>query len=162
MNASQALPHALLRQWPADQRDALPLALWDAASIEAATGGRASHQFQASGVEMDSRDVRPGDLFVALKGEAMDGHKFIPAAFTKGAVAAIVDRPVDFPHVLVEDTTKATVATTPTPDPLAFTIDGPEDGLVTESDAIEVTGTLAGGTAPIATYKVTFTDNSTG
>ncbi|KEO90402.1 UDP-N-acetylmuramoylalanyl-D-glutamyl-2, 6-diaminopimelate--D-alanyl-D-alanine ligase [Erythrobacter longus] len=99
--------HALLHQWPADPRDALPLALWDAPSIEAATGGRASHQFQASGVEMDSRDVRPGDLFIALKGEAMDGHKFLPAAFTKGAVAAIVDRPVDYPHVLVKDTTQA-------------------------------------------------------
>ena len=99
--------HALLRQWPVTSRDALPLALWDSASVEAATGGRASHAFQASGVEMDSRDVRPGDLFVALKGEAMDGHKFIAAAFTKGAVAAITDRPVDFPHVLVEDTTKA-------------------------------------------------------
>ena len=99
--------HALLRQWPVTRRDALPLALWDSASVEAATGGRASHAFQASGVEMDSRDVRPGDLFVALKGEAMDGHKFIAAAFTKGAVAAITDRPVDFPHVLVEDTTKA-------------------------------------------------------
>ena len=99
--------HALLRQWPADPRDALPLALWDSAAIEAATGGKASHAFQASGVEMDSRDVRPGDVFVALKGEAMDGHKFIAAAFAKGAVAAITDRPVDFPHVLVEDTTKA-------------------------------------------------------
>ena len=98
---------ALLRQWPADPRDALPLALWDSASVAAATGGRASHAFQASGVEMDSRDVRPGDLFVALKGEAMDGHKFIAAAFAKGAVAAVVDRPVDFPHVLVEDTTAA-------------------------------------------------------
>ena len=99
--------HALLRQWPADARDALPLALWDAASIAAATGGTASHAFQASGVEMDSRDVRPGDVFVALKGEAMDGHKFIAAAFAKGAVAAITDRPVDFPHVLVDDTTRA-------------------------------------------------------
>ncbi|WP_298336964.1 UDP-N-acetylmuramoyl-tripeptide--D-alanyl-D-alanine ligase [uncultured Erythrobacter sp.] len=99
--------HALLRQWPSDPRDALPLALWDAASIEAATGGRASHAFQASGLEMDSRDVRPGDVFVALKGEAMDGHKFIPAAFAKGAVAALVDRPVDHPHVLVKDTTEA-------------------------------------------------------
>jgi UDP-N-acetylmuramoyl-tripeptide--D-alanyl-D-alanine ligase len=103
MNAARAL----LRQWPLDPRDALPLSLWDAASIAAATGGRASHAFQASGVEMDSRDVRPGDVFVALKGEAMDGHKFIPAAFAKGAVAAITDRPVDFPHVLVKDTTAA-------------------------------------------------------
>lgn len=99
--------HALLRQWPANPRDQLPLALWDATAIAAATGGVASHAFQASGVEMDSRDVRPGDLFVALKGEAMDGHKFIAAAFAKGAVAAITDRPIDFPHVLVEDTTKA-------------------------------------------------------
>lgn len=99
--------HALLRQWPADARDRLPLALWDAVAIEAATGGKASHAFQASGVEMDSRDVRPGDVFIALKGEAMDGHKFIAAAFAKGAVAAITDRPVDFPHVLVDDTTKA-------------------------------------------------------
>ena len=99
--------HAHLRQWPVDQRDDLPLALWDAASIADATGGAASHAFQASGIEMDSRDVRPGDVFIALKGEAMDGHKFIPAAFAKGAVAAITDRPVDFPHVLVKDTTSA-------------------------------------------------------
>lgn len=99
--------HALLRQWPADSRDQLPLALWDAVAIAEATGGTVSHAFQCSGVEMDSRDVRPGDLFVALKGEAMDGHKFVASAFEKGAVAAIVDRPVDFPHVLVEDTTKA-------------------------------------------------------
>ncbi|AWW73998.1 UDP-N-acetylmuramoylalanyl-D-glutamyl-2, 6-diaminopimelate--D-alanyl-D-alanine ligase [Erythrobacter sp. KY5] len=99
--------HALLKAWPANPRDALPLALWDAEGIAAATGGKASHAFQASGVEMDSRDVRPGDVFVALKGDAMDGHKFIAAAFAKGAVAAITDRPVDFPHVLVNDTTKA-------------------------------------------------------
>ncbi|MFU7527724.1 UDP-N-acetylmuramoyl-tripeptide--D-alanyl-D-alanine ligase [Qipengyuania sp. ASV99] len=100
-------PHPLLRAWPLDPRDDLPLALWDAAGIEAATGGQASHAFQASGVEMDSRDVRPGDLFVALRGEAMDGHKFIASAFAKGAVAAITDRPVDFPHVLTGDTAKA-------------------------------------------------------
>ena len=90
-----SVSHALLRQWPTDARDSLPLALWDAAAIEAVTGGKASHQFQASGVEMDSRDVKPGDLFVALKGEAMDGHRFLPMAFEKGAVAAITDRPAD-------------------------------------------------------------------
>ncbi|MEM7688011.1 MAG: UDP-N-acetylmuramoyl-tripeptide--D-alanyl-D-alanine ligase [Pseudomonadota bacterium] len=111
MTAALAKTHPLLRRWPssgpAGLRDTLPLALWDAAAIAAATGGVASEDFQASGVEMDSRDVKPGDLFVALKGEAMDGHKFLPKAFEKGAVAAITDRPVDYPHVLVKDTTQA-------------------------------------------------------
>jgi UDP-N-acetylmuramoyl-tripeptide--D-alanyl-D-alanine ligase len=99
--------HAALRSWPATTRDALPLALWSAEAIAAATGGTASGAFQVSGVEMDSRDVRSGDLFVALRGEAMDGHDFVAKAFANGAVAALVDRPVDYPHVLVADTTAA-------------------------------------------------------
>jgi UDP-N-acetylmuramoyl-tripeptide--D-alanyl-D-alanine ligase len=99
--------HPMLRDWPVTPRDALPFALWSAAEIAAACGGTASHDFQAAGVEMDSRDVKPGDVFVALKGEAMDGHRFIEAAFNKGAVAAIVDRPINGPHVLVADTTAA-------------------------------------------------------
>ncbi len=107
MSASAAQQHPLLRAWPVAPRDTLPLALWDAQAIAQATGGTASEPFQASGVEMDSRDVRPGDLFVALKGEAMDGHRFLSMAFERGAVAAIVDRPVEYPHVLVEDTTAA-------------------------------------------------------
>lgn len=104
---NMALPHPMLHAWPVSPRDTLPMALWSAAAIERATGGIASHDFQASGVEMDSRDVKPGDVFIALKGEAMDGHSFIAKAFEKGAVAAITDRPVDYPHVLVEDTTAA-------------------------------------------------------
>ncbi len=101
------LAHPMLHAWPVTTRDTLPLALWSAAEIAAATGGIASQDFQASGVEMDSRDVKSGDVFMALKGEAMDGHRFIAQAFEKGAVAAIVDRPVDYPHVLVKDTTAA-------------------------------------------------------
>lgn len=107
MSAALAQHHPLLRAWPVSPRDTLPLALWSAAEIAEATGGLASEDFQVSGVEMDSRDVKPGDLFIALKGEAMDGHRFLPTAFEKGAVAAITDRPVDYPHVLVKDTTKA-------------------------------------------------------
>lgn len=103
----QQVRHPAIRSWPRTARDALPLALWSAQEIAAATGGTASGDFQCSGVEMDSRDVRPGDLFVALKGEAMDGHKFVDKAFASGAAAALVDRPVDGPHVLVEDTTAA-------------------------------------------------------
>ncbi|MEM9500703.1 MAG: UDP-N-acetylmuramoyl-tripeptide--D-alanyl-D-alanine ligase [Pseudomonadota bacterium] len=106
MNA-RALVQGVLKAWPVDPRDRLPLPLWFSRDIETATGGTSTHHFQAAGVEMDSRDVQPGDLFVALKGEAMDGHRFLPQAFAAGAVAAITDRPVDFPHVLVEDTTKA-------------------------------------------------------
>ncbi|WP_379922258.1 UDP-N-acetylmuramoyl-tripeptide--D-alanyl-D-alanine ligase [Erythrobacter sp. R86502] len=105
MNAP--LAHPMMHQWPVAVHDTLPTALWSASEIAAATGGIASHDFQAAGVEMDSRDVKPGDVFVALKGETMDGHRFIDTAFAKGAVAAIVDRAIDYPHVLVADTTKA-------------------------------------------------------
>ncbi len=101
------LRHPAYLEWAADPRDRLPLTLWDAQSIAEAVGGTASGDFQVSGVEMDSRDVVNGDLFVALKGEAMDGHRFLDKAFENGASAAIVDRPVDYPHILVDDTTEA-------------------------------------------------------
>ncbi|MFO1323000.1 MAG: UDP-N-acetylmuramoyl-tripeptide--D-alanyl-D-alanine ligase [Burkholderiales bacterium] len=42
-------------------------------------------------VTTDSRALRDGDLFVALKGERFDGHDFVPAALAHGAVAALVD-----------------------------------------------------------------------
>ncbi len=93
--------------WPVEPEDALPLALWDAAAIAAAVGGVASGDFQVSGVEIDSRDVIAGDLFFALKGEATDGHRFLDGAFARGAAAAVVDRPIDRPHVLVKDTSRA-------------------------------------------------------
>jgi UDP-N-acetylmuramoyl-tripeptide--D-alanyl-D-alanine ligase len=98
---------ARILEWPVEDYDELPLALWDSFAVADAVGGRASCLFQASGVEIDSRDVVPGDLFFALKGEAMDGHRFVDAAFAKGAAAVVVDRPVDGPHVLVRDTNKA-------------------------------------------------------
>lgn len=98
---------ARILEWPIVAEDAHGLALWTAAEIAAATGGTASCDFAVSGVEIDSRDVIEGDLFFALKGEAMDGHRFIDAAFAKGAAAAVVDRPIDGPHVLVEDTSSA-------------------------------------------------------
>ena len=104
------LRHPAYVEWTSDPRDRLPLTLWDSNTIAEVTGGTASCDFQVSGVEMDSRDVVHGDLFVALKGEAMDGHRFIDKAFESGAAAAIVDRAVDYPHVLVEDTTEALAA----------------------------------------------------
>jgi UDP-N-acetylmuramoyl-tripeptide--D-alanyl-D-alanine ligase len=98
---------ARILEWPIEVEDAHGLALWTAGEIAAATGGTASGDFAVSGVEIDSRDVMEGDLFFALKGDAMDGHRFVDAAFAKGAAAAVVDRPIDGPHILVEDTSKA-------------------------------------------------------
>ena len=46
-------------------------------------------------VGIDSRQMRPGSLFVALKGERTDGHNYAAAAFDAGAVAALIERPID-------------------------------------------------------------------
>jgi UDP-N-acetylmuramoyl-L-alanyl-D-glutamate--2,6-diaminopimelate ligase len=46
-----------------------------------------------SRVESDSRQVRPGDLFVALQGAKSDGLEFVPDAIRRGAVAVVSDRP---------------------------------------------------------------------
>jgi UDP-N-acetylmuramoyl-tripeptide--D-alanyl-D-alanine ligase len=89
--------------WPAVAEDNLPRALWSAAEIAAATGGVASGDLLISNVATDSREIVEGGLFVAMRGEAMDGHKFIATAFERGATAAIVERPIDQPHVLVKD-----------------------------------------------------------
>ena len=59
-----------------------------------------------SGTQHDSRDVRPGDLFIAIAGEHFDGHSFVGKAREAGAAAALVSRPVEdeLPQILVEDT----------------------------------------------------------
>ncbi|MEQ1547760.1 MAG: UDP-N-acetylmuramoyl-tripeptide--D-alanyl-D-alanine ligase [Chakrabartia sp.] len=75
--------------------------------MAAATGGVARAAFDVTGVAFDSREVGPGDLFIALSGEATDGHKFLDGAFAKGAAGALVSVPTDHPHILVEDTTAA-------------------------------------------------------
>ncbi|MCB2076377.1 MAG: UDP-N-acetylmuramoyl-tripeptide--D-alanyl-D-alanine ligase [Novosphingobium sp.] len=93
-------------EWPAGTEDGQS-SLWDAVSIARSVKGTARAEFQASGVEIDSRDVRPGDLFFALKGEATDGHRFVEGALASGAAAVVVDRAVEGPHVLVGDTTDA-------------------------------------------------------
>lgn len=98
---------ARILEWPTELEDALGLALWDAGALAQAMDGVAVGQFQVAGIEIDSRDVIEGDLFFALKGESMDGHRFVPMAFAKGAAAVVVDRPVDGPHILVKDTSSA-------------------------------------------------------
>jgi UDP-N-acetylmuramoyl-tripeptide--D-alanyl-D-alanine ligase len=47
-----------------------------------------------SGFSIDSRDVAPGEAFIALKGESFDGHDFLAQAYERGAVLAIVQHDV--------------------------------------------------------------------
>ena len=82
-------------------------ALWTSEEIATATGGKASQSFEVTGVTFDSREVGPGDLFVAMPGTVYDGHKFVDAAFEAEAAGVIVSQPVNGPHVLVEDTLAA-------------------------------------------------------
>src|SRR5512145_2553006 len=53
----------------------------------------------------DSRAIRPGALFVAVKGTERDGHEFLPDAERRGAAAAIVEDPARtaLPSILVRD-----------------------------------------------------------
>ena len=78
--------------------------LWTSDEIAAATSGVASDCFEVTGVTFDSREVAPGDLFVAMPGTVHDGHRFVERAFAAGAAGAIVSQPVGGPHVLVPDT----------------------------------------------------------
>jgi UDP-N-acetylmuramoyl-tripeptide--D-alanyl-D-alanine ligase len=65
-----------------------------------------------NGVTTDSRQIQPGDLFVALRGERFDGHAFVDAALSSGAAAALVEqapalKASDAPLILVRDTRQA-------------------------------------------------------
>jgi len=56
---------------------------------------------EIGGIAVDSRETRPGDLFVALPGTRADGHDFLSAAARAGAAAALVERDVPSPPLPV-------------------------------------------------------------
>jgi len=60
-----------------------------------------------TGFATDSGEVKPGDLFIAIKGQRVDGHEFVPEALSRGACAALVERPVDRPHIRVRSVVEA-------------------------------------------------------
>ena len=89
--------------------------LWTAAEINATCGALIARPWYADGLQIDSRDILPGDLFLALKGEQLNGHDFVAKAFEMGAVAAVVSempkgvKEGDNRLVFVEDTAQALV-----------------------------------------------------
>ncbi|MFE3839378.1 UDP-N-acetylmuramoyl-tripeptide--D-alanyl-D-alanine ligase [Pseudogemmobacter sonorensis] len=81
--------------------------LWTSDQAARATHGRATRAFAVSGISIDSRNLVPGDLFVALR-DVRDGHDFVAAALAAGAGAALVSRlpdgvAEDAPLLIVED-----------------------------------------------------------
>lgn len=91
-------------------------ALWGWEILEAVKGthkeGRKDTPLK--GVSADTRSLRPGELFIALKGKNFDGHDFVPKALELGAAGVVVSRDMgdvlgrtEVLHVLVEDTSEA-------------------------------------------------------
>jgi UDP-N-acetylmuramoyl-tripeptide--D-alanyl-D-alanine ligase len=74
------------------------IALWTHGRMQGADA-------QIDGVAIDSRKIKAGDLFVAFKGEHVDGHDYLADAKARGAAAALVERRVDIdlPQVEVEN-----------------------------------------------------------
>jgi UDP-N-acetylmuramoyl-tripeptide--D-alanyl-D-alanine ligase len=62
-----------------------------------------------TGISIDTRTIQKGNLFIAIRGERVDGHDYLEEAQKKGAIAAVVSRKVScsLPMLLVKDTTEA-------------------------------------------------------
>jgi UDP-N-acetylmuramoyl-tripeptide--D-alanyl-D-alanine ligase len=84
--------------------------LWTSRDAAAATNGTLhGPEWNATGVSIDSRTIKPGDLFIALTGPNFDGHAYAAKALAAGAAAVLVshrpdDLAADAPVLLVEDT----------------------------------------------------------
>ncbi len=78
--------------------------MWSADDLGAATGGAFRTPFGATGVSIDTRTLRPGDLFVALAGANGDGHAHVAQALAQGAAGAMVQWDVPGATLLVHDT----------------------------------------------------------
>ena len=74
----------------------MKLPLWRVAEYlgvqENELGAPFKREALATGYSIDSRTIRPGEVFFAVRGEKMDGHDFVNQAFEKGAIAAVVAR----------------------------------------------------------------------
>jgi UDP-N-acetylmuramoyl-tripeptide--D-alanyl-D-alanine ligase len=67
------------------------------AQVQSATGVQTATSLnqRVTGWSNDSRTLAPGDLYFAIRGERFDGHAFVEDAFRRGAIAAVVDEPVN-------------------------------------------------------------------
>ncbi len=83
--------------------------LWEHYELETALiyEDKKGDGWEVSGVSIDTRTLRPGDLFVALKGPSFDGHDFIAQAYEKGAAGVLSEKEIAGNGFVVEDTYQA-------------------------------------------------------
>ena len=84
--------------------------LWTENDIINATGGNCeNNNWQSNRICIDSRKIKEGDIFIALKTKKSDGHNYIQSALSNGAVAIIVSKKsnLNIPQVIVKDTIQA-------------------------------------------------------
>ncbi|MSP05405.1 MAG: UDP-N-acetylmuramoyl-tripeptide--D-alanyl-D-alanine ligase [Acetobacteraceae bacterium] len=87
-------------------------ALWNPEELIDATGGEMPRLFAATGLCIDTRQIKPGDLFIALIGENRDGHGFALEAMARGAAGVMIHQHIvglsrTAPVLLVDDTLAA-------------------------------------------------------
>lgn len=88
---------------------------WTAAAVDAALGlatGRGGEDIEIADISTDTRRLKPGDLFVALRGEKHDAHAYLGQAAAAGARGAVVDHlpdgaPAELHYHVVPDTLEA-------------------------------------------------------
>ncbi|MBM3520588.1 MAG: hypothetical protein FJX63_07455, partial [Alphaproteobacteria bacterium] len=72
-------------------------ALWTIEELVTATSGElvGAPNLALTGISIDTRTIEAGDIFLAIKGEKLDGHNYVPAALAAGAGLAVVSRVTD-------------------------------------------------------------------
>ncbi len=85
--------------------------LWTIKEIAEATKATYTQDAEIFGVSIDSRQIKQGDIFIAIKGEQFDGHDYVQTALEQGAAAVLIQK--EMPEldqsklIMVEDTYKA-------------------------------------------------------
>lgn len=95
--------------WQADNLLAATKTLaghWQFGAVPVEPNNNANKPISSTRIATDTRTIKAGDIFLALTGDNFDGHDYLDIAIEKGAVAAIVSRPVaaDIAQLVVDDT----------------------------------------------------------
>ena len=80
--------------------------IWNVSELSKLTAGQVNGDNATfNSISTDTRTLKAGALFVALRGENFDGHDYVAAAAERGAAVALVDHqlPISIPQVIVPD-----------------------------------------------------------